>query len=68
MSVLVPSAQSRLDDAVDLVLDALDYAEKTGVEVDPLATIVQRMRERGADLDLSEQPMLVQMLLGGMLE
>jgi len=26
------------------------------------------MQARGADLDLSEQPLLVQMLLGGMLE
>lgn len=62
-----PDLQARLDAAIDEVLDCLEAADKDGVEVDPLQTIVARMQARGANLDLSEQPPIVQMLLGGML-
>lgn len=59
-------AQTMLDEAIDSVLNALDYGEKVGVELDPLATIAQRLKARGAELDFSSMPPLVQMLLSGM--
>lgn len=57
----------RMDAAIDEVLDTLDYAASVGVEVDPLATILDRVRARGADIDLSSAPPLMQMILGPML-
>lgn len=59
------SFESRLDDAIDAVLDVLTEAEKYGVELDPLATIVGRMRARGEDLNLDDAPPLLKMLLAG---
>jgi hypothetical protein len=58
------TAQEQLDAAIDSVLDVLFTAE--GQELDPLATIIARMKARGQELDLSEMPPLMAMLLGGM--
>jgi len=60
------SPQAALDEAVDRVLDALEAAEKAGVELDPLATIFARMQARGAELDLSGLPPVAQMFLAGL--
>lgn len=59
--------QQQLDAAIDDVLDALDAGAAAGVELDPLATILDRVRLRGAEIDLSTAPPMMQMLLGGML-
>ena len=59
-------AQTELDDAIDKVLDVL-FTEG-GSELDPFTTIIERMKARGQELDLSEMPPLMQMLLGGMVE
>lgn len=58
--------QTRLDAAIDGVLDVL-FSEG-GSELDPLTTIIGRMKARGQELNLSEMPPLMQMLLGGMTE
>lgn len=58
--------QAQLDDAIDRVLDVLFAAGDT--ELDPLTTIISRMKARGEELDFSTAPPLIQMLLGGMLE
>jgi len=48
--VLIRRAQARLDDANSTWCSTRsNYAERNQVEVDPLATIVQRMQARGAD-------------------
>lgn len=62
------SAQVKLDVAIDQVLDALEEAERHGVEIDPLQTIVARTQARGGVLDLDSLPPVMQMLLGGILE
>lgn len=59
------TAQADLDAAIDTVLDVLFTAGGAGEELDPLATIIDRMKVRGQELDLSEMPPLMQMLLGG---
>lgn len=58
--------QDRMDAAVDTVLDLLDEAAREGVGLDPLATIMQRLKARGDELDLSQAPPLLQIILGGM--
>jgi hypothetical protein len=58
--------QLELDGAIDEILDILEESSKAGVELDPLATIVDRLRARGAELDVSALPPIAQMLLGGM--
>ncbi len=60
--------QVRMDKAIDEVLDTLDQASAVGVEIDPLATIIDRVKARGAEIDLSTAPPLMQMLLSGMLD
>ena len=59
--------QAELDGAIDTVLEVLDRSFQEGVELDPLQTILGRMRARGADLDLSNAPPLMRMLLEGMM-
>lgn len=58
--------QTQLDGLIDGVLDVLEGSSAAGVELDPLATILERLRARGSELDVSSMPPLVQMLLGGM--
>lgn len=58
--------QEQLDVAIDRVLDIL-FAADGHAELDPLATILDRMRVRGAELDMSQLPPLMQMLLSGAL-
>lgn len=53
--------------AIDRVLDLLELASTEGYEVDPLATIIDRMKARGTDLNLDDAPPVMRMLLGGML-
>lgn len=62
----VVDVQAQLDDAIDRVLDVLFSAGDA--ELDPLTTIISRMKARGEELDFSTAPPLIQMLLGGMLE
>lgn len=50
--------------AIDSVLDVL--MGEGGELLDPLETILARMKLRGQELDLSTAPPLLQMLLGGM--
>lgn len=59
--------QAELDAAIDSVLTVLEKAGATGTELDPLATIVGRLRERGTELDMSSAPPLMRMLLDGMM-
>lgn len=59
--------QPRLDAAIDEVLDLLEQASAERVELDPLATIVERMRARGSELDFADAPPLMRMLLEGMM-
>lgn len=58
---------TRLADAIDTVLTVLEDAERAGVELDPLTTIIERYRVRGGEVDFSELPPLMQMLLSGLL-
>ncbi len=58
-------AQAQLDIAIDMVLDTL--LTNPDADLDPLATILERMKARGEELDLSGAPPLVQMLLSGAL-
>lgn len=51
---------------VDGILDLLDEAGKAGVEVDPLAIIMERLAVRGETLDMSEAPPMMRMILGGL--
>lgn len=60
--------QNRMNAAIDEVLDCLDFASAHEVEIDPLATIIERVKARGAEIDLSTAPPLMQMLLSGMLD
>lgn len=62
-----PELQSRLDSAVDEILDLLAQSVDDGVELDPLGTIVARLQARGEQLDTEGMPPMMQMLLGGML-
>lgn len=57
-----------LETHIDAILSTLDRAGELGVELDPLAAIVGRLRARGESLNLEEAPPLMRMLLGGMLE
>lgn len=66
MSTGAALLQGELDHAIDAVLDILFRAGTEQVELDPLQTIVARMGARGQELDLSQAPPLMQMLLGGM--
>ncbi len=66
VAVLEAELQADLDAAIDTVLDVLERAAAAGVELDPLSTIVGRMRARGAELDTSQLPPLMRMLLDGM--
>lgn len=59
--------QARLDAQIDGVLDILGEAEADGVELDPLQTILARMRERGAEIDLAGLPPMARMLLDGII-
>lgn len=59
--------QHDVDLAIDRVLDLLELASTQGYEVDPLATIIDRMKARGSDLNLDDAPPVMRMLLGGML-
>jgi len=51
---------------IDGFLDLLDEAAVSGVEIDPLAVILDRLAARGEELDMSEAPPMLRMLLGGM--
>jgi len=51
--------QTRMDAAIDEVLDTLDAASAADVEIDPLATIIDRIKARGAELDLEAMPPLM---------
>lgn len=64
----MPDLQADLDAAIDRVLDCLEAAQTAGVELDPLATILARVKARGQDVDLSSAPPLMQMLLAGVLD
>lgn len=57
--------QDQLDDAIDRVLDALENAGGAGVSLDPLQTIMARLRARGNSFDFDELPPLMRMLLEG---
>lgn len=59
--------QRDVDLAIDRVLDLLEVAATEGYEMDPLGTIIARMKARGSDLDLDDAPPVMRMLLGGML-
>lgn len=59
--------QGELDCAIDGVLDVLEKAAATGVEVDPLQTIIARVQARGTDLSLDDMPPVMRMLMGGIL-
>lgn len=59
--------QRDVDLAIDRVLDLLELAAREGYEVDPLGTIIDRMKARGSDLNLDDAPPMMRMLLGGML-
>lgn len=61
------AVQTELDTAIDTVLDLIERAEREGVEVDPLTTIINRMKARGAEMNLDEAPPVMRMLLSGML-
>jgi hypothetical protein len=56
--------QGELDGTIDDVLDLLFAAADAGVELDPLATIMQRMQARGHQLNMDELPPLARMMLG----
>jgi hypothetical protein len=58
--------QARAAFLIDGFLDLLDEAAREGVEVDPLAVILDRLAARGEELDMSEAPPMLRMLLGGM--
>ncbi len=60
--------QTRMDIAIDQVLDTLDEASAAGVEIDPLATILERVRARGAEIDLESAPPMMRLLLSGMID
>ncbi len=64
--VIASALQAFLDESIDRVLDVLDVAAARGVEIDPLQTILARVRVRGGDLDFSQLPPVMQMLLGGL--
>ncbi len=66
LDVLEVELQAELDTAIDSTLDVLERAGVAGVELDPLATIIARLRERGAELDLAGMPPLMRMVLEGM--
>lgn len=51
---------------VDGILDLLEEASKAGVELDPLAVILERLQARGETIDLADAPPVMRMLLGGM--
>lgn len=67
MSVPELELQGELDVAIDSVLDVLEKAAGSGVEVDPLATIIARVQARGTELSMDDMPPVMRMLLGGML-
>jgi hypothetical protein len=58
--------QAQLEQAVDEVLDVFQQAVDQDVELDIMGCIVARMRARGEVLDLSELPLPLQMIFGGM--
>jgi hypothetical protein len=58
--------QGELDGLIDQILGLLETASADQVELDPLATIMNRMQARGLDLDLDQAPPLLRMLLAGM--
>lgn len=58
--------QGRLDSLVDGILLLLKESGAAGVELDPLGTIVERLRVRGSELDFSQAPPMLRMLLQGM--
>ncbi len=60
--------QGQLRDLTDTILDLLDRAAAAGVELDPLATIIQSLKDRGTELDTADMPPMLKMLLAGMLE
>lgn len=60
--------EAELDTRVGAVLDTIEAAAGAGVELDPLASILRCMRDRGAQVDLAAMPPMMQMLLGGMIE
>ena len=63
-----PDFVGQLDEAIGKVLDILDDAGRAGVELDPLESIMRVIRARGDELDLSDAPPLLQMLLGGIID
>ena len=63
---LAAEYKARGDTLIDGMLDLLEEAGKAGVELDPLAIILDRLAARGETLDMSEAPPLMRMLLGGM--
>jgi hypothetical protein len=58
--------QARAESLIDGFLALLDEAGAAGVEIDPLAIILDRLAHRGETLDMSEAPPMLRMLLGGM--
>ena len=56
--------QTQLDAAIDDVLDTLEAAARDGVELEPVATIMQRMQARGEEINFDEAPLLLKMMLG----
>lgn len=67
-SALIELRQKQMNTAIDSVLDCLDNCASEGIEIDPLATIIERVKARGAEIDLSTAPPLMQMLLAGMMD
>lgn len=61
-----PDYHERAADLVDAILTLLEEAAAAGVELDPLAIILERLQARGETLDLSEAPPMLRMLLGGL--
>lgn len=59
--------QGELDCAIDVVLDVLEKAAGSGVEVDPLQTIIARVQARGTELSMDDMPPVMRMLMGGIL-
>ena len=58
--------QVQLDDAIDKTLDVFEQAARDGVQLDPLATIMNRLQARGQEINLEEAPPMLRMLMSGL--
>lgn len=58
--------QAELNTAMDSVLGLLEAAAAADVSLDPLATLLDRVRARGDEIDLENAPPILRMLLSGM--